>query len=130
MSSSTIPSSLAIGMEEVCSLCTESWRLRRLGEKAEDGSFASGLRYASRQLNEILRRIEVEAVDLSGQPYDPGMAPEVVEIRDDLDLPSGSSVIDETIAPTITWRGNVVRPGQIIVRRSINTPAATESAND
>ncbi len=27
-------------------------------------------------------------------------------------------VIDETIAPTVTWRGKVIEPGQIIVKRS------------
>jgi molecular chaperone GrpE (heat shock protein) len=130
MTAITIPLSMQIGMDEVCSLCTQSWRLKRLGEKADDGNFASGLRYAARQLNEILRRIEIEAVDLSGQPYDPGMAPEVLEIHDDPTLPPDSSLIHETIAPTITWRGNVVRPGQIIVRRSISATAENESVNE
>jgi hypothetical protein len=121
MNSPSVPTEISIGMADIRALGTECWRLGRLAQGA-DGATGAGLRYAFRRLNEILRGTEVEVVDLSGRAYDPGMVPEVVEIRDDLDLPPGHSVVDETIAPTLTWRGTVISAGQIVVRRSTTTP--------
>jgi len=46
------------------------------------------------------------------------MVPEVVEVREDQGLPDGHAIIDETVAPTVTWRGQVIKAGQIIVKRS------------
>ena len=34
------------------------------------------------------------------------------------ELPDGHAVIDATFAPTATWRGQVIKPGQIIVKHS------------
>lgn len=121
MNSPSVPSEISIGMADIRALGTECWRLGRLAQGA-DGATGAGLRYSCRRLNELLRGTEVEVVDLSGRPYDPGMVPEVVEIRDDLALPAGHSVVDETIAPTLTWRGTVISAGQIVVRRSTTTP--------
>lgn len=117
MTSSSVPSEIAIGMADIRALSTECWRLGRMAQGA-DGATGAGLRYAFRRLNEILRGTEVEVVDLTGRAYDAGMVAEVVEIREDMDLPAGHSVVDETIAPTLTWRGTVISAGQIVVRRS------------
>jgi hypothetical protein len=64
----------------------------------------------------------VEAVDLAGRRYDPGLAPDVIEVRRDDHLPQGSAMIDETITPTVTLHGRVVNPGQIAVRQSTEQP--------
>src|SRR5439155_625225 len=74
--------------------------------------------HAVRRITEILERMGIEVVDFAGRTYDPGMVPEVVEVREDQGLPNGHAVIDETIAPTVSWCGQVVKPGQIIVKRS------------
>jgi hypothetical protein len=118
MSAPGVPVEISIGISDVRSLGTECWRLGLLAQAA-DGASGAGLRYASRRLNEILRGTGVEVVDLRGSAYDPGMVQEVVEIRDDLDLPAGQAVVEETLAPTLTWRGTVISAGQIVVRRSI-----------
>ena len=55
----------------------------------------------------------IEMVDFAGRTYDPGMVPEVVEVREDQGLPDGLAVIDETIAPTVTWHGQVVNPDKL-----------------
>jgi hypothetical protein len=55
---------------------------------------------------------------MKGRPYDPGMVPEVVDVREDQGLPDGHAIIEETVAPTVTLRGQVIKAGQIIVKRS------------
>jgi hypothetical protein len=90
----------------------------RIAEFVKIGNAGFALRHAARCIAEILKEIGVEIVDFAGRNYDPGMVPEVVEVREVLDLPDGRAVVDETIAPTVTWHGRVVKPGQIIVKRS------------
>jgi hypothetical protein len=75
---------------------------------------------------DAIEKIGIEVIDLTGRIYDPGMAPEVVEVREDMSPQAGQAVIDETIAPTVMWHGRVVRPGQIIVRRPVDNPQVTE----
>lgn len=118
MNSKTIPDELPMAVEGACSLSLECWRLRRIAELVKDGNEGSGLRHAVRRITEILESMGIQTVDFSGRIYDPGMVPEVVEVREDQGLRDGAAVIDETITPTVTWRGQVVKPGQIILKRS------------
>lgn len=118
MNSETIPTELSIAVEEVCTPSLECWRLKRIAELVREGTEGSGLRHAIRCITDTLAEIGIEVVDFAGRTYDPGMVPEVVDVREDPEMPRGSAVIDETIASTVTWRGQVVAPGQIIVRRS------------
>ena len=116
-----------MAMEAACSLSLECWRLRRIVELVEDSNKGSGLRHAVRRITEILESMDIGTVDFTGRSYDPGMVPEVVEVREDQALGDGQAVIDETIAPTVTWGGQVVKPGQIIVKRSpVRRPGSTE----
>ena len=107
-----------LNIEAACALSLECWRLSRIAELVKDGNQGSGLRHAVRRITETLKEMGIELVDFAGRTYDPGMVPEVVEVREDQGLPDGRAIIDETIAPTVTWRGQVVKPGQIIVKRS------------
>jgi len=118
MNPNKIPAELPIAMEGVCTLSLECWRLMRIGELVKVANAGLALRHAARRISETLKEIGIEVVDFAGRNYDPGMVPEVVEIREVSDLPDGCAVVDETIAPTVTWRGQVVKPGQIIVKRS------------
>jgi hypothetical protein len=87
-----------------------------------DTNAGAGLRHAVRCITDTLLQMGIEVVDFVGRAYDPGIAPEVIEVLEDPDLVDGHAIIEETIAPTVIWRGWVVRPGQIIVRH-----AATKS---
>lgn len=118
MNSKTIPVELAIAVEGVCTLSLECWRLSRMGELLKNNNEGAGLRHAVRRITQTLEGMGIEVVDFAGRTYDPGMVPEVVEVREDQGLPDGHAVIDETITPTVTWRGQVVKSGQIIVKRS------------
>jgi hypothetical protein len=117
-SKTTIPAELPMALDVACALSLECWRLSQIAELLKDSNAGAGLRHAVRRITETLQGMGIEVVDFAGRTYDPGMVPEVVEVREDQGLPDGHAVIDETITPTVTWRGQVVKPGQIIVKRS------------
>src|ERR1017187_8217471 len=118
MNSKTIPAELAMDTDGACALALECWRLSFIAELLKDSNQGAGLRHAVRRITETLKGMGIEVVDFSGRPYDAGMVPEVVEVREDQGLPAGRAIIEETIAPTVTWRGQVIKHGQIIVKRS------------
>ncbi|MDP2605013.1 MAG: hypothetical protein Q8S00_20905 [Deltaproteobacteria bacterium] len=118
INSKTIPAELPMDADGACALSLECWRLSLIAELLRDNNEGAGLRHAVRRITETLKGMGIEVVDFAGRPYDPGMVPEVVEVREDQRLPDGHAVIEETIAPTVTWRGQVIKPGQIIVKRS------------
>jgi hypothetical protein len=67
--------------------------------------------------------MEFQAFDFAGQTYDSGMAPEVLEIQEDASAIGGDTIVSDTIAPTLTWRGQVVSAGQVVLKR---LPGPTE----
>ncbi len=113
-----IPDELVISVEGACDISLECWRLSHLAQLEKGSNDGAGLRHAARRIAETLNAMGIEIIDFAGRIYDPGLVPEVVEVRQDETLPDGHAVIEETIAPTVTWRGQVVKPGQIIVKRS------------
>jgi hypothetical protein len=114
-----VPNELAISVECACNISLECWRLGRLMELDTDSGGASGVvRHAARCIQESLNAMGIEIMDFTGRSYDPGLVPEVVEVHQDDTLPPGHAVIEETVAPTLTLHGQVVRSGQIIVKRS------------
>lgn len=126
MNPNMIPTELPITLKGACVLSVECWRLRRLAEQVMDISAGAGLRHAVRCITDTLLQKGIEVVDFVGRAYDPGIAPKVVEVLEDPDLVDGHAIIEKTIAPTVIWRGCVVRPGQIIVRHA--TTKSEESA--
>ncbi len=117
-SKTMIPAELPMALDGACALSLECWRLSRIAELLKDSSEGVGLRHAVRRITETLEGMGIEVIDLAGRTYDPGMVPEVVEVGEDQGLPDGQAVIDETVAPTVIWRGQVVKPGQIIVKHA------------
>ena len=117
MNMSTMPPELPISRQSLITLAIESWRLARTASLLGNAHELASLRYAARQFSEVLSEMNIELVDLAGRAYDPGMAPEVVDVQDDPKLSAGIVVIDETISPTVLWRGQVIEAGQISLRR-------------
>src|SRR3974390_1987635 len=115
MSESRFTKELPISVEGVCDISMECWRLRKIAEGQIEGDDAAGMRHAVRRIGDVLSGMGVEIVDLVGRSYDPGLVPEVIEVRLDDTLPKGRVIIHETIVPTVIWRGQVVGRGQIVV---------------
>jgi hypothetical protein len=108
---------LEVKISDLADVAIECWRLQRW-------AFASGFekdrtiaRQASRTLSSFLAEMGVEICDLTGQPYDPGLAVEVIDTEDSPDAPIGSANIAEMIAPILFWHGRVIKAGQVVVCR-------------
>jgi hypothetical protein len=118
MNSKAIPDELPLTVEGVCNISVECWRLGRIADLLTDSNEAVGLRHATRRITEELNAIGIRVLDFAGRSYNPGLVPVVVEVHEDDGLPDEHSIVAETISPTVTWRGQVIKPGQIIVKRS------------
>lgn len=128
MSDSGAEETLQMSISVACELATECWRLSRLNK----ASFLYTndrlvLERSVRRLNEMLDRVGVRLIDIAGTTYDPGIAAEVLEVQVDNSLPNDTSVVEETVLPTVMCNGKVVQPGQIVVRKA---PARQENAGD
>lgn len=117
MNTSTLPIEISLSRQNAITLAIESWRLSRIAALLGNVQEGTSLRYAARQLSEVISEIDIEIVDMVGRAYDPGMAPEVVDVRHDPNLGEGAAIIDETVSPTILWRGQVIESGQVSLRR-------------
>jgi hypothetical protein len=103
-----------VKISDLTDLAIEAWRLQRW-------AFMSGFerertipRRTTRSLTSFLTDAGFEFCDLSGQPYDPGLAVEVVDTEGDKN--AGSAWISETVSPIVLWHGHMVRTGEVVIR--------------
>lgn len=111
-----LPQTLNVSLSSLADLAVEWWRLERWAVGSEESSPQA--RHAARRLGRFLSEHGLEVLDVTGRPYEPGLAVEVLDAFADPSLPRGSQVVDETVAPVVLFRGAVVRHGQVIVRRN------------
>lgn len=113
MPTEPIPQSLTVPMESLVSLAIECWRLK--GGIGNDSS--PPVRHALRRMNDFLQLCEIQTQELTGHPFDAGMAARVIDTLDDPSLPADRAIIEETLVPMVLWRGQVIRPAEIVVRQ-------------
>jgi|ERR1700688_1112234 len=118
MNAMVVSEDLSISIDGACDISLECWRLTRLADLKKDSNDGASLRHATGRITEALNALGIEIIDFAGRTYVPGLVPEVVEVRLDDTLPEGHAVIEETIAPTVTLHGQVIRSGQVVVKRS------------
>lgn len=111
-----LPQTIAVTLSSLAELAVEWWRLDRWANGAHDS--APHARHVARRLGKFLSEHGLEVLDITGRAYEPGLAVEVVDAFDDARLPTGSQLIDETVAPIVLLRGTVVRHGQVVIRRN------------
>src|SRR4051812_40632072 len=114
-----LPSSVSVSSDGVCALYSEIWRLEQLAELLVDRIQSASARRIARQIRAGLAEIDVEIVDYAGRPYDPGMVPEVLDVQLVDGVADVGDTVSETIEPTLVWRGQVLRRGQIVMRRVV-----------
>jgi hypothetical protein len=113
-----LPQTLEVSLSSLAELAVEWWRLERWAGGAEQEASRSHARHVARRLGKFLSERGLEVIDLTGRIYEPGLAVEVLDAFEDATLPAGAQLVDETVAPIVLWRGEVVRHGQVVVRRN------------
>jgi hypothetical protein len=111
-----IPRSVDVPIRSLIDLAIECWRLNRWLAHSEGDSSFLAIRHVARRLGEFLKGNEIETMDLTGHPYEAGLAVEVVDSVKDESAAEGYAVIDETISPIVVWHGTVVKLGQVVMR--------------
>ncbi|MFL6332749.1 MAG: hypothetical protein ACJ754_05320 [Pyrinomonadaceae bacterium] len=111
-----LPRTLDVALSALAELAVEWWRLERWADGSEESSPQA--RHAARRLGRFLSEHGLEVLDVTGRPYEPGLAVEVLDAFEDARLPQGAQVVDETVAPVVLYRGAVVRHGQVVIRRN------------
>lgn len=125
-----IPSSVLLSSEGICSLYSEIWRLEQLAGDLIDRVQSASVRRIARQIRAGLAEVDVEIIDYSGRPYDPGMVPEVLDIQFITGVEEVGDTVTETIEPTLLWRGQVLRRGKIVVERVVVPYGGEGESND
>ena len=110
------PQTLGVSLSSLAELAVEWWRLERWAAGSDESSPQA--RHAARRLGRFLSDHGLEVLDVTGRPYEPGLAVEVLDAVEDARLPRGSQVVDETVAPVVLYRGAVVRHGRVVIRRN------------
>ncbi len=111
-----LPQTLNVSLASLAELAVEWWRLERWAGGSEDSSPQA--RHVARRLGRFLSEHGFEVLDVTGRPYEPGLAVEVLDAFEDPRLPPDAQVVDETVAPVVLYRGAVVRHGQVVIRRN------------
>jgi hypothetical protein len=113
------PSNASVSLDGIASVYSEIWRLDQLAAALVDRAQAAAARRIARQLRASLDVVGIETVDYVGRGYDAGMAPEVIDIQVVKALEPRGDIVSETLEPTIICHGQVLKRGQIVVRRSV-----------
>jgi hypothetical protein len=113
-----LPQALAAPLQALAELAVEWWRLDRWANGPQADASNATARHVARRLGKFLDERGLSVLDLTGRPHEPGLAVEVVDVVRDAALAPGAELIDETVAPVVLWRGQVVRHGQVILRRA------------
>lgn len=107
----------------IIEMAIESWRFSRLFYKVlskldagEAVRYANQLRYFQRKVEESLEASGLKLVNVEGQPFDPGMAANPLNIEDfDPDIPL---LVDQMIEPIIMSPDGLKKAGTVMLRKA------------
>ncbi|RPF49463.1 hypothetical protein EDD75_0277 [Thermodesulfitimonas autotrophica] len=110
-----------VSKEVMVEMAVEMWRLnRRILKTRSPGSGASpALRYSCEKIANALEELGFTFIEFDGQPYDSGMAVEVVDATEDDSLPAGALRVQETVKPVVMWRGELQALGQVVLVKGV-----------
>lgn len=102
---------------ELAALAIEHWRLSRCFADLPASNTSAQARHALRKMADALMRLQIEARSFEGHPFDPGLAVRVVDTIDDPTGKSTPTTIIETVSPQILWKGQVIKPADVVTTR-------------
>ncbi len=109
--------------ESLVDLALETWRFRQTAERCLLGMnpldaerFSNGFEWYLRTVQVVLNEAGLSVVDLTGKPYDQGMAVTPLNLEDfymEADLPL---TVAQMVEPIIIENGSVRRVGSVLLR--------------
>ena len=112
-----------VAVSALMDMAVESWRFSRLFIRmirkldAEDTTrYANQLNYFLDKVNESLRQLDMQLVNIEGQLYDHGMAASPLNIAD-FDA-NDSLIVDQMLEPIIMSPNGLVRTGTVMLRKA------------
>lgn len=112
---------IPLGVDEIVELATEVWRIEQRLNKASENIPEIHQRSLSNSISRLksyLSKYDVEIHDYTGQKYNDGLNFDILSREQDPTLES--PIVKETVEPTITCRGKVVKRAKIILASNQN----------
>jgi hypothetical protein len=109
-----IPDTVAVSFSSLVQLAVEHWRLANWLTASATGTSAGPARHVARKLDDFLKKHELEVQTLDGRAFDAGLAVKVIDTVENNSLPSGQVMIVQTLSPMVMWRGQIVRPAEVV----------------
>jgi hypothetical protein len=106
---------LEVAISSLAAMAVEWWRLDRWAAGPDEARLVA--RHVARRLSRFLDDQGLEVVDLTGKPYEAGLAVEVVDSVQSAAATAEQDIVGETVSPIVLWKGKVVRQGQIVIGR-------------
>lgn len=103
-------------LSQLVDLSVETWRLRQWVSNV-DSQNAMG-RHICRKYERFFQEIGIEVLDMSGKPFEPGLAVEIVDSVQDEALEDEAVLVEEMIVPVVFYKNTVVKHGQVVVRKA------------
>ncbi len=107
---------LSLGVNDLVDLAVEIWRMdQRLAKSmsALPENQQKGLQISIEKLKRYVGKYDIEILDYTNQKFNDGLNLDILSVEKDPSLPS--SIVKETIEPTILVKGQVVRKAKIIL---------------
>jgi len=109
--------------QSLIDIAVESWRFSRLFAKVlakldagEASRYANQLRYFQKKLEQTLDATGLKLVNVEGQPFDPGMAADPLNLADfHPDIPL---LVDQMIEPIIMGHDGLRKSGTVMLRKA------------
>ena len=112
-------------------IAVEDWRFSRALEKVlrrmdimEAERFSRQYSYFSSRVAQALALAGLTCLDLSGMPFDPGMAVQGMNLEEFEE--DESLIITRMVEPVILWNGRVIRTGMVMLGRAAGSDFTEE----
>jgi len=108
---------LSINTKDLIELAVEIWRIeKRIGDSLANLSDnqKTGMESSLRKIKTYLNKNDIEVIDYTKQNYNDGLNLDVLSIEKR--AKSATSIIKETIEPTILCKGQVVKKAKVILQ--------------
>ena len=108
-------------ISDLAEIAAETYRLKgvfkraiRIAEPGEKKKYMSQFNWFEKKVLAALEDMDIRAIDLAGEKYDPGMAVTPLNL-DDFET-DGSLIIDRMIEPVIMKGRDLIRTGTVLLK--------------